>query len=560
MIRFPIFGKLLILLVVMGLLAPGNSLSAFQDRFVWLFGWSLRRDQDVQVLRQIIERAAKHGYNGAVLSANLDILCKQPPEYFRRLQEVKAFCEHNGLELIPSVFSIGYGGGVLSHNRNLAEGLPVKEALFIVREGRGLLLPDPPVRLVNGGFEELEGNRFRGWNFHDEPGVVSFPDHQIVHSGKTSIRMENFSAQPAGNARVMQEVKVHPYRCYRVSLWVRTEGLRPSNLFRILVLAGDRDLAPRQFDIPPSSDWRKVTLLFNSLGYDSVRLYAGVWGGREGKVWLDDVTLEEVGPINVLRRPGTPVTVRSEEGNVIYEEGKDYAPLVDPDFNFYNVDREAPSLQILKGSCIREGQWLRVSWYHPMVIYQDQVTVCMAEPELYEIFDHEAQLLAKYLHPKRILLSMDEVRMGGTCKRCEGKSMARLLGECVTKEVQILRKYNPKAQIYIWSDMLDPHHNAHSNYYLVQGDFTGSWNYVPKDLVIAVWGGEPRENSLRFFASRNFQTLIACYYDADTLKDVEDWLALARKTPQVRGLMYTTWLRRYDLLEEFGDLLNQAMR
>jgi hypothetical protein len=27
--------------------------------------------------------------------------------------------------VVPAVFSIGYGGGLLAHNRNLAEGLPV---------------------------------------------------------------------------------------------------------------------------------------------------------------------------------------------------------------------------------------------------------------------------------------------------------------------------------------------------------------------------------------------------------------------------------------------------
>jgi len=38
--------------------------------------------------------------------------------------------------------------------------------------------------------------------------------------------------------------------------------------------------------------------------------------------------------------------------------------------------------------------------------------------------------------------------------------------------------------------MLDPNHNARGNYYLVKGDFTGSWNHVPKDLIIAVWGSK----------------------------------------------------------------------
>ncbi len=105
--------------------------------------------------------------------------------------------------------------------------------------------------------------------------------------------------------------------------------------------------------------------------------------------------------------------------------------------------------------------------------------------------------------------------------------------------------------------MLDPNHNAHGNYYLVNGDFTGSWKHVPKDLVMAVWGGPPREKSLRFFAEQGFRSLAACYYDADDLNDVKAWAGLARQVPNVRGLMYTPWQKKYALLPAFGELLRE---
>ena len=191
-----------------------------------------------------------------------------------------------------------------------------------------------------------------------------------------------------------------------------------------------------------------------------------------------------------------------------------------------------------------------------MLIHDSQVTICMAEPELYEIYDREAKLLAEHLHPRRVLLNMDEIRMGGTCAACRGQDMAKLLGQCITRQVESLRRYSPGAQIYIWSDMLDPNHNAHGKYYLVNGDFTGSWRYVPKDLVMAVWGGEPRAKSLQFFSDQGFQTLIACYYDAADLKEVQGWIQAAAGLPGVRGFMYTPWLRKYELLPEFGKLIN----
>lgn len=531
-------------------------LPKFQDRFVWVFGWGLERDSDVLEIAALLEIAAKSGYNGAVLSAGLDALCKRDEAYFRRLEEVRKICQRLHLELIPAVFSIGYGGGILSHNRYLAEGLPVKDALFIVNGNEAIHVPDPPVQIVNGGFEEFTGNRLHGFAFHDQPGEVSFVDTKVKRSGNASVRFENFTANLHGHGRIMQEVSVKPYRCYRMSIWVKTEGLQPAGSFRMLVLADGRDLAPRTFQIPPTSDWRKVTMIFNSQRYKRVRVYAGVWGARSGRFWLDDWTIEEIGPLNVLRRPGTPVIVKSEDGSILYEEGKDYAPLIDPNFHLWtNFDRPDPTLKILPNSRIKDGQRLRVSWYHPMLIYESQVTVCMGEPEVYEIFEHEAALLWERLRYRKALLNMDEVRMGGTCQACEGKDMARLLGECITKQVQALRRYNPKVEVYVWSDMLDPNHNARSDYYLVQGDFTGSWNHVPKDLIIAVWGGAPREKSLHFFAEQGFRTLIACYYDAPTLDEVKGWLELAKRTPKVVGFMYTTWERKYELLCDFKLLV-----
>jgi hypothetical protein len=538
-----------------GLLPIPRLLAGYPDRFVWVFGWGLGSDGEVEQITKVLDTAGKAGLNGAVVWFGLDSLCKRDAVYFHRLETVRQTCERRKLELIPSMFSVGYGGGILSHNPNLAEGLPVVDAPFAVAGGEAQFIPDQTARLVNGDFEEFNGNRFPGFGFHDEPGKISFADTNIMRSGRAAVRLENFGADPHGHGRVMQTVRVLPHRCYRVSVWVKTEGLSPTSAFRCIALAGDRELAPRQFNLPATTDWRKISFLFNSLSLEKVNLYAGLWEGKAGKVWLDDWSIEDAGPVNVLHRPGTPLSVRSEDGATIYAEGKDHAPLTSPDFNVWRGDSTRAALKLLPGSRIKDGEMLRVSWYHSMLIHDSQVTTCMAEPELYKIFDHEAKLLADRLKPRRVLLNMDEVRMGGTCKACAGRDMAQLLGECVTKQAAAVRRHSPNAQVYVWSDMFDPNHNARGDYYLVQGDFTGSWKHLPRDLVIAVWGGEPREQSLRFFAEQGLPVLVACYYDADDLGDVKNWLAAAIPFPKVRGFMYTPWTRRYDLLPAFGDLL-----
>ncbi len=40
--------------------------------------------------------------------------------------------------------------------------------------------------------------------------------------------------------------------------------------------------------------------------------------------------------------------------------------------------------------------------------------------------------------------------------------------------------------------MFDPHHNAVKDFYLVNGDLTGSWEGLPQDTIILNWNsGKP---------------------------------------------------------------------
>jgi hypothetical protein len=525
----------------------------------WVFvSSSLRNDKDVAEVERIVRTGSEHGLNGMVLSAGLDHLDKQPPEFLERLAQVKEFCQARGVEIIPNIFSVGYGGSVLAYDRNLAAGIPVKNVPFLVKNGEATLAPDRPVRVVNGGFEQYEGNQFKSYRFIDRPGEVSFADTAVFHGGKASVRFENFGKYEHGHARLMQEIEVQPGRCYRLSCWVKTEGLEPRDAFRIQVLtAKGRDLAPYDPGVPSTTDWRRVVMGFNSLEYDKVNVYAGVWGGKSGRFWIDDLEIEEVALLNVLRRPGTPVTVRSAATGELYEEGKDYAPIKDERLNF-RFDHEPPAIKLLPGSRIKDGERLKVSYYRGMSVNRGQVSVCMSEPEVYRIWERQAELMHKYLAPAKYLLSMDEIRAGGSCEACKQRhlSMAQILGDCITKQVQILRRASPRTEVLIWSDMLDPNHNAHGNYYLVEGDYTDSWKYVPKDLTIVCWYYEKRNASLGFFSSHGFRTLAGAYYDGDTLDNPRGWLESLDKTPQAVGIMYTTWQNKYTLLAPFADLVS----
>ena len=147
--------------------------------------------------------------------------------------------------------------------------------------------------------------------------------------------------------------------------------------------------------------------------------------------------------------------------------------------------------------------------------------------------------------------------MGGTCRACRGHNMGELLGECITKQVSSLRNYAPSLEVYVWSGLLDPNRDAHSNYYLVDGDFTGSWEHVPRNLIMVVSGGARLEASLGFFAGRGSRTLVACCGEAGNLKEMEVWVNLAAQTRKLRGLVYMPRQKDYSLLPAFADLLRK---
>ena len=116
-------------------------------------------------------------------------------------------------------------------------------------------------------------------------------------------------------------------------------------------------------------------MTFNSLDEKEVQLYAGQWGGKSGTLWLDDLELTELSLVNVLRRDGCPLVVASADGKTIYEEGKDFQPVRDaklglvPNRGDYSYRHAGAALQLTAASRIKDGDRLRVSWYHPILTH-----------------------------------------------------------------------------------------------------------------------------------------------------------------------------------------------
>ena len=168
-------------------------------------------------------------------------------------------------------------------------------------------------REAKKGHHILFGDASNQEEFLDKAAKILGIDRDVFKSGHASLRISNFDRAPKKTAGIEQEVSVHPYRCYRLRCWVKAENLNPTDPFGsenfTLEVRGVSDGRRLQYLNPgvrPSSDWQEVAVGFNTWGYDKVRIAPTVEGSGEGKFWIDDLRLEEVGLVNVLRRPGAP--------------------------------------------------------------------------------------------------------------------------------------------------------------------------------------------------------------------------------------------------------------
>ncbi len=515
----------------MGLLMlAGAAARAAEDRpQLWLYqSTNLWVDKNIDALETLWHRAAKAGYTHVMLNdSKFAKLGDMDRRYFANIDRVKKLARELNLSIVPGLFGIGYSNDLLWHDPNLAEGLPVKEALLVVKDNQATLLADPPVQL---------GPKFQ------------FVDKTVTIAGATATIRDN-----PDNARFVYKLAVSPYRAYHVNVEIKTDRFNGEP--RITVLGGKASLNYTGLGVKPTQDWKRHHIVFNSLDHREVSIYFGVWGKAKGSLQWRNWQIAEAGPVNLLRRDGTPLSIEIESGRALVE-GKDFAPLIDPRMGnqpwkgSYEVWHEPPAIRTMG---LADGTRLRASWYFPPIIHDEQVMICPSAPQTMTLLADQAQRMKQAFGASGYMMNHDEIRVLNQDESCRGRGLTP--GEILADNVRRCRALlGPEATAFVWSDMFDPHHNAHDDYYLVPGDLAGSWNGIDPDVVIVNWNHDKRDAALKFFADRGNRQLIAAYYDGP-LSQTRQWIDSAAGVKGVVGFMYTTWQSRYDELENFAHLV-----
>ncbi len=556
----------------------GRAEGATPEPAAWPKRWvyapaNLYVGEELARLDALLTRAARAGYNG-VLFSDFKTMTWWTLDDAARWQanagKLRARTRALGLELTVAVCPFGRAEALLWHDPNLAAGMPIRAAPLVCRAG--VLTPEPTATLWNGSFEEHAGDTARGFGFQDDPGRRSFLDARVVRQGRVSLRFDmEKPGNAAGNGRICQTVKVQPWQQYRLRAWLKTERLTGDEI-RLMVMAGDRILqwehlargeqAQRRYlgqvrDL--TLDWTEQTVAFNSLEHSEVRIYAGVWGGRAGSLWWDDLRLEAAPGLNLVRRDDLPTLLRTADGRRL-EEGRDVLPLTDPGLGnrpwkgCYDTWHEPPVWRVPEGSRLREGDRVLFDGWHTALVYEGQVGSSWLNPAVLALCREQVRRVRQALEPDGWFLSHDEIRSGGwepaeTVMGTAGKVLAENARRCVA----LLREEAPGRPVYIWSDMFDPAHNARENFYLVRDTLAGAWEGLDRGVVVMKWmGGEAGRKGLQHFATRGHSQMVAAYYDGAVADDHAQWQQTSRGVAGLSGVMYTTWQGRYDDLERFA--------
>jgi hypothetical protein len=333
-----------------------------------------------------------------------------------------------------------------------------------------------------------------------------------------------------------------------------------------------------------SGAWTEYHGLVNSGDNTELEIILTTGLGARGTVWFDDLGIEEVAFVHLVRGSGGPVWVRSVDGSIAYVEGVDFDPLVDPivengpagrprgEFDVYHPP---PVMTIPPTSALASGEEFLIDYYtvvpldlgkHPQVA----ATLCGAEIEAWM----EANLDTVHTQLAGVpgyFLVYDEIRQLNTSANCKAMHLhaGGVLASHIQMATSLVRALEPRPEVYIWSDMFDPFHNARDNYYQVDETLVGSWEGLPSETIIVNWGmtrshpdGTKADlvDSIRWFAGRGHRQILAGYYDSGNGAEAANlWLdkAQAANVNGVIGLMYTAWAgtpeQLFSELESFAE-------
>ena len=538
---------------------PGRTQPGATPQLWYLHHSYLSNQGAVTSSEALIDQAVAAGYTGMVFWDSGINFLQDSSWNASYMSQVIQYAQSKGLAVLPEVAPYGSSYDLLLHNPNWAEGEQVIGTEFRVDpSGTQLQMVNSFPGLVNGGFESGQ----TAWFSYGDAGVGV--DNTVAHSGSASALIANAPA----NARLYQTFAVQPWRQYHMRMFYKTQNFQGYSQVEVFA---DGDFAYNRINQPltlaANQEWTQWDFTFNSGPHTSMAILAGVWGGSKGNYWLDDISVEETGLVYVLRGTSTPLSVYDPNNPAhSYQENTDFGAISDPQLSgpspyFQDNWHQPMVVRVPSGGNLRPNQLVAMNWYAIQPVW-GSAGASLTDPGA-ALWRTQNALAVGSVFPNAAgyLLGYDEMRHMNSTASARAMSMtpAQLLDWHFNQTYSTFRGLNPHAPIYVWGDMFDPNMNAVDNYFLVEGDLTGSWTGLPADVILMNWNLAALKTSAAWFAGQNSQQpvahaqVIAGYYDSgDGASSATTELAQVSGIPGVMGLMYATWEDDYSQLAAFA--------
>jgi putative membrane-bound dehydrogenase-like protein len=153
---------------------------------------------------------------------------------------------------------------------------------------------ESPANLIsNSSFEDVTGEKPAGWTSVTHSGRGAFGIAEIGHTGSRSVKI---SSENGGDVSWATHAKVKPRTDYRLTGWIKTEGVQKvgnANGAMLNVHEMQDPIRGGTKALTGDNGWTQVDLNFNSGEMTEVTINClfGGWGRAKGTAWFDDIEL-----------------------------------------------------------------------------------------------------------------------------------------------------------------------------------------------------------------------------------------------------------------------------
>lgn len=553
-----------------------------QQKRVILVSGNLNSDAEVDSIKSVITSGKALGFNGIVLGSVWlsDSMYTSGQGRNTRLKAIKAFCDENGFTLTPRITSPGYDGAswnTYTPDYGTAAAYPVKDSVYKYVGGQLLKLDSSfnvATPIYQNSFDSVNASGYFATSIDiDHPLKVTHLDSVDYYSAPGSVRFDTFTylnaegvpQNTAGLARLSKLMDVKPFTNYKISFWYKVSDDFAADIvkFHTSVYMTEKaqylTIGSKSLSTPLAKVWTQVYFEINTLEYNKLRPYVGIWGGKSGKMWIDDLKVEESHDLQyVVRRNSTPIRVTNNATGVEYVEGVDYSIIKSSANNVYPTTY---SFNVIPAGAIQENDILKLSYYRA---YDWQMASNMALEAYNQNRKAMYQKIYDAIQPETYLVAVDEIRQGGYDElEMTKSSMGEILGDFINSQYDAIKDINLDIDVVFSADMLTPYQNAVDYYYMTRagdGGYENSWQFVKRPISVQIWDGN--SDSMRHFNEINFLSpIVSVCLDSyagsaiqSTLQSYKDKFDDNYRGYQNIDLAYYTWSNKYGNLEAFANM------